>query len=302
VIVFRIQQRAAVYCLVLVALVLAAFASVIAIHNYLAARNLFAADPISALLDTPQSIGIRGLTAVSIRSPDQFDLAAWYVPSTNRAAIVVAGGTNSDRASLLPELRLLAAAGYGVLTFDWPGLGRSGGTVRWDGQARRAVIAAVDWVSRQPDVDPTRIGSLGFSIGGYVLAQVASEDLRIRAVVMAAPPPDFKDYIQLHNAKWGPLSKWPAVWALRGTGLLDPTVAPVNRVQHIAPRPILFVAGGADREVSAQMVTKLYASASQPKTLWIVPGAHHGDYSLVAPVEYARRLNEFYSRGLGLGP
>jgi dipeptidyl aminopeptidase/acylaminoacyl peptidase len=287
---------------VFVGLAFTGLAATIAVRNYRAARNEFEADPPSRLLDAPQSTGIAAIQSVSIESPDGFDLSAWYAASTNRAAVVVVHGTNSDRASMLAEIRLLARDGYGVLAFDWPGLGRSGGHVRWDGQARRALTAAIDWVSRRPDVDPARIGGLGFSMGAYVMAQVAAADSRLRAVVLEAPPSDFTEYIRLHNTKWGPLGEWPAAWAFRGTGLLDQAVAPVNLVKQIAPRPVLFLGGSADREISPQMVMKLYALACAPKAIWIVPGAHHGDYSLVAAGEYERRLSDFYARELGSLP
>jgi dienelactone hydrolase len=42
---------------------------------------------------------------------------------------------------------------------------------------------AVSFVSRQPQVDPQRIGLLGFSVGGYLALSASAIDSRIRAVV-----------------------------------------------------------------------------------------------------------------------
>ena len=42
---------------------------------------------------------------------------------------------------------------------------------------------AVSFVAQQPTVDPSRIGLLGFSLGGYLAVSAASIDNRIRAVV-----------------------------------------------------------------------------------------------------------------------
>ncbi len=143
-------------------------------HNYHSIHNLFEADPPSPLLDSPARTGVANITTVSITAADSPELAAWYVPSTNGAAVVVTHGTNGDRSMMLPEIRVLARAGFGVLAFDWPGLGRSGGNVRWNAQARHALGAAIDWLASRKDVDPARIGGLGFSIGGYVMTQVAA--------------------------------------------------------------------------------------------------------------------------------
>ena len=290
--------RRVLHWLAPVCVLFAALAAVIALHNYRAVRNLFAADPPSPLLAAPQSTGIAGLESVSFKSNDGITLSAWYVPSSNHAAVVIADGTNSDRASMLAEIRLLARSGFGVLAFDWPGLGHNGGTIRWDSQARAALEGTLDWLSHRADVAPQRIGGLGFSIGADIMAQVAADDLRLQAVVLEAPPPDFEDYIRLHNSRWGPLSAWPAHWAIRDSGLLDPAIAPVAVIGRIAPRPVLLLAGSLDREVSPEMVRRVIESARDPKALWIVPGAQHGNYSQAAPDEYAQRLSAFFAREL----
>jgi hypothetical protein len=45
------------------------------------------------------------------------------------------------------------------------------------------------------------------------------------------------------------------------------------------------------------MTERLYEFARKPKSLWLVSGAGHGEYAAVAPVEYGRRLVEFFSSG-----
>ena len=226
------------YALIWTSIVLAgaAAATLIAIRNYRAAHSLLEADPPSASLELPQRTGVVDLRTVSFASRDQLEVAAWYKPPGNGAVVIVTHGIRGDRSTMLPELRVLTGAGYGVLAFDWPGLGKSQGTVRWDRQARRALAAAIDWLSVQSDVDPTRIGGLGFSIGAYVMTQVAADDSRLRAVVLEAAPPNFDDYVGLHFTRWGFLSEWPARWAIRDSGLLDKAVEPLKLIGRIAPR------------------------------------------------------------------
>jgi pimeloyl-ACP methyl ester carboxylesterase len=131
-----------------------------------------------------------------------------------------------------------------------------------------------------------------------MMTQVAAQDPRLRAVVLEAPPPSFDDYIRLHCTRWGILSEWPARWAIRDSGLLDTAVEPVKLIDKIAPRPVLILAGSLDHDVSAALVTKLYDAARDPKALWIVDGAQHGGYIDVAAAEYARRLTDFFAKGL----
>jgi uncharacterized protein len=254
--------------------------------------------PPSPLLAQTAQIGVPGLKDASITAPDGVQLAAWYVPPTQGASIILAHGTGSDRSALLQELRLLAAAGFGVLAFDWPGLGQSTGSIRWDAQARGALTAAIDWLAVQPGVDPQRIGGLGFSIGGYLMTQVAAQDTRLRAVVLESPSPDFNQYVQLHSRRWGTVSEWGGRRALRGSGLLEPALQPLQLIRRIAPRPVLLIGGTRDANVPIGMVEQLYEAAGNPRQKWLIEGASHGDYAAVAPAEYERRLREFFAEAL----
>ena len=208
---------------------------------YHGAHSEIEADPPSPVLQRPSAAGIANMQPVSFVTRDGLRIAAWYVASKNRAAVIVAHGTNSDRASMLPEIRILSDAGFGVLAFDWPGLGESAGTIRWGSAARNALGSAVDWTESRPDVDACRIGGLGFSMGGYMLTQVAARDPRFRALVLESVPSDFDSFVRSHASKWGPLSAWPARWALRETELFAADRTAAHLIGDISPRPLLIV-------------------------------------------------------------
>jgi len=277
-------------------LVCLGLASFIAVRNYRAARSLIEADPPSQLLKQAGGAKAENLQSVAFVSRG-FHLAGWYIPSKDRAAVVITHGTNGDRASMLAETRLLAAAGFGVLSFDWPGLGESEGPIRWGAEAKDALSAAIDWLAARPDVDPNRIGGLGFSVGGFVLTQVAAKDRRLRAVVIEAAPTDFDAYVSVHYAKWGFLSKWPARWALRDSGLFSADSA-LRLIGEISPRPLFIIAQTGDPEIPESMTRKLDEAARPPKQLWLMSGARHGAYEESAGKEYERRLREFFEDNL----
>lgn len=273
-------------------------AALIAWRSYRSLHSmLMEAGAPSDLLTHPEQTGVAGLQAVTFTTDDGLNIAGWYVKPANGAAIILTHGTWSDRSARLAELRLLAAAGYGVLAFDWPGLGQSQGEIRWNGQARRALTAAIDWLSGQPGVDANRIGGLGFSIGGYLMMQVAADDRRLRAVVVESPSPDFNRYVR-HHSRWGFVGEWGGRMALRDTDLLAPAKQPLQLINRIAPRPLLLIVGTNDSNVPPEMVHWLFDAAKEPKELWIIEGASHGDYAAVAANEYTRRLAGFFAASL----
>jgi dipeptidyl aminopeptidase/acylaminoacyl peptidase len=282
----------------LCAAALALAAARIAWHSYAGAVRDFARNPAGPLTLDPGVAAVPHLQSVTFGADASRMLAAWYVPSRNGAAVILVHGTGAERASLLPETRLLGQAGFGVLTLDLPGQGLSAGVTRWGEPEARALSAAVDWLSARPEVDPGRIGAFGLSFGGYVLLQAALRESRLRALVLASTPEDLDAETRRANSAWGPLSELPALWVLhryRGAVRDRP---PPGAVAQLAPRAVFIVGGERDRLVPPFACRVLFDAARDPKELWIVPGAGHAGFAAVAGEEYGRRLAAFFGRSL----
>lgn len=58
--------------------------------------------------------------------------------------------------------------------------------------------------------------------------------------------------------------------------------------------PILFIHGDRDEIIPLRLGQALFATAPEPKSLWIVPGAHHNDIVEKAGPAYRERLRSFY--------
>lgn len=238
-----------------------------------------------------------GLRDVAFATAEGTRLRGWYAPARNRAAVLLVHGSGGDRRQLLDEARVLAGAGYGVLLFDLPGHGESEGRITFGSAERAAVRAALDFLTRRPDVDPDRVGVYGFSLGGYTAVQVAARDRRVRAVAIAGVPTDLTEQTRYEYRRGGRAAQWGALLAHRLVGLDVRTDRPPAVARLIAPRALFVAAGLADRTVPAAMAREIYAAAAGPKELWLIPGAGHGEYAVVEPT-YVRRLRAFFDRFL----
>jgi len=113
-------------------------------------------------------------------------LPADIKPGERRAGIVLCHGYTGVRSIYLPDnARVLAEAGYVVLTFDYKGWGDSDGAkTRLAPYSRVAdVQAALTFMGAQPEVDAARLGIYGTSYGGATVVFVAAIDPRVKCVV-----------------------------------------------------------------------------------------------------------------------
>jgi dienelactone hydrolase len=234
---------------------------------------------------------------VSFRTSDGLRLAGWYVPSKNRAAVIVfpAGGRSGPQT----HARMLARHGYGVLIFDPRGSGQSeGDPYRWGGE--RDVKAALAYLQRRPDVNPERIGGLGLSLGGELMLQTAAETDALKAVVSeGAGIRSIREQMEKPGAlKWLSAPFWATQTA--AIALFSNHAPPPNLkdlVGRIAPRPVFLIYSGhpvGGEELNATF----YASARPPKTLWKIADAGHTGGLDAYPKEYERRVVSFFERAL----
>jgi pimeloyl-ACP methyl ester carboxylesterase len=208
-------------------------------------------------------------------------------------------GSSGDRRSLLGEARPLLQHGYSVLLYDAPGHGESDGNPDWQRDVPESLDAAVDWALRQPGIDPDGVGALGCSMGCSTVAEVASRNPRVSAVVLEGCFTDAYAQARAEYAKWGPIQQVPAMMVMRLSGIKGGDLRPIDHVAKLSPRPLLLIAGSIDDVVPAAMSRDLYAAAEEPKQLWIIDGASHGDYARLEPERFPRRLVEFFDGAFG---
>ena len=236
---------------------------------------------------------------VRIETTDGRQLAAWYVPSRNRAAVLLSHGSGGSRERVAAHVRMLARHNYGVLALDDPGNGESEGHSNGLGNnVQPALDAAVGWLARRPDVDPTKIAGFGTSLGGEVLLEAAARDARLRAIVSdgAARPQDAADVN--HAALTERTMTWLFLQAVRGISGTRLAPSLNGLVARIAPRPVLLIASGAPGEIAANRVYR--ARGGPAFELWELPRVGHTAGLGDRPADYERRTTSFLDRALGI--
>ena len=231
--------------------------------------------------------------SVTIETSDGLELAASYVPSKNRAAIVVFPG-----ASAVKEARILWRHGYGVLLLDPRGQGGSqGDLVRWAGD--RDLIAGAEYLQGRPDVDPDRVGGFGSSVGGETLLGAAAQSSAFKAVVSegAGWRIGEADLTGIEKVLFVPL-KHMLTGATAVLSNHRPPRPIVDVIGEIAPRPVFLIYANPGMGGEDVRQPKYYAAANEPKAIWKVPGAEHTGGIDARPAEYERRVVGFFDHAL----
>lgn len=253
----------------------------------------------------PTSIGghtpkEKGLTYhdVEVVTSDAVRLAGWYVPSRNRAGVVILHGSGSTRVNVMDHAQVLARAGYGVLMLDARGHGSSHGVPMDFGWLQhRDVEAGVSFLARRASIDPERIGVLGVSMGAVGALEAAVGDPRIRAVVSDGHAvTSTADGMAVASESWWNV---PFYWVgSTGAALMsgaEPPMAMDRAVAAIAPRPVLLISGrGRDEGI----LNRRAAAAAPGVELVEMPDVKHSQGIWRHPETWTTRVVGFYDRAL----
>ncbi|HVU03816.1 MAG TPA: alpha/beta fold hydrolase [Polyangiaceae bacterium] len=239
-----------------------------------------------------------GLEEISFTGDGGAILRGWFAPPTNGSVVVFVHGLEGNRASLLPEAEVLARHGYGALLFDGRASGESGGDAStWGYRESEDVKHAVDFALARPSV--RHVVVYGFSIGAAAVAHAAATDPRPAAAVLCAAWTSLHEEISHKLGMHAAFGRLPTELGYRLSGVDVSAVKATTDVPKIAPRPLLVIEGGADRDTPPFTMERVFAAAGEPKGILRVPGADHGEVIRKASAEWERTVVAFLSRAVG---
>jgi dienelactone hydrolase len=170
--------------------------------------------------------------------------------------------------------RELAARGISVLFIDHPGVGEALRLRALHGfpETERATSPCVDYLQSRGDVDPTRIGVAGVSLGGYYAARSAAFERRLAACICWGGQWDYGAITLARARRVGTalsVSSWAehAQWVF-GVDSMERVLEITARmtldgVAALIERPLLVIHGEGDRQIPVADARKLVAAATR---------------------------------------
>jgi 2,6-dihydroxypseudooxynicotine hydrolase len=107
--------------------------------------------------------------------------------------VVMVPGLDSVKEELQPTADHFLRRGLATLAVDGPGQGEAEYDLPIEPAYERPVAAVLDWIETRTDLDASRLGLYGISLGGYYALRAAAHEPRLKAVVSNAGPYRFGD-------------------------------------------------------------------------------------------------------------
>ena len=237
-------------------------------------------------------------------------------------AQVHGGPINHFRPGFDGVAQFLANCGYVVFQSNFRGSTGHGRAYTFasngdygNGRVQQDIEEGVRWLLARGIGDAQRVGIVGHSFGGYsALLGLTFQPELFKVGVAGAPPADLGWAMRwlLASGEQGDLPDRSLQQTLRALSLDAGDPATFARLHAQSPlanaskmrRPLLVMAGGADRTVAIREVTHYVATLKaqgSPVTLLVEPGGGHSPLAPVAREAYLFAMETMLQRHLG-GP
>ena len=220
---------------------------------------------------------------------------------TPTAGVVMCHGFTGSKSEahrlFVTTARDFCAHGLAVLRFDFRGSGDSAGEFRDMTIAREIedAQAAFAFLAARPEVEPSRLGLLGLSMGGCVAACLAGREPGVKALVLwaATAHPDRifdRMFPQLGEADWIDMNGWGL-----GRAFLEDArrQQPLREIKNYCG-PALVVHGMNDQSVPTSDAADYTAALGEHALLHYVEEADHTFSSFPWTEEAVSHSRQFF--------
>jgi 2,6-dihydroxypseudooxynicotine hydrolase len=167
------------------------------------------------------------------------------------------------------------ARGIATLCFDGPGQGEGEYDFAIRGDYEVAAKAVIDYIETRKDVDASRVGLWGVSLGGYYAPRAAAFEKRIKACIALAGPYDWQecwdDLPEVTRDAFRVRSKSASdAEARKKAGELS-----LKGVAKNITCPLYVMTGKLDRLIPWEHCERLAKEASGPVVLQVIEDGNH---------------------------
>lgn len=249
---------------------------------------------------------------VDLKTKDAVVLKGWFVKAkTDRdfsrkryPVIIISHGLGASKSDFTDFSGKLAVKGYHIFLFDFRGHGESKGRRTSLGyQEQRDLISAIDYIKKREDVIKEKIGLYGFSMGAAVSILTAAKHKNVQAIVSDSSYTSLEEEGKHVLRSFYRLPAFPfeyfMTWAYDLFFMTDvEKISPLDHIAALSPIPVFIIGGEKDEMMPASFAKKLFESAKDPKNLWIIPGARHGETLYRAGDDYPECVVSFFDQYL----
>src|SRR5262245_50985978 len=192
--------------------------------------------------------------------------------------------------------RFFLSRGLATLTFDGPGQGETWFHMKMRVDFEVAATAAIDWLLTRRDVDGTRVGICGVSLGGYLAPRCAAFEHRLKAVASWGGLHSLEDRRLASDFH---LKRWCHVWGAKDEAqvrLMSKGATLVGAAKNITA-PLLVVHGELDNLIPPAEAHRTYEAAQGPKRWVNYPEGNHVCNNIV--YKYRPLVADFMKEHLG---
>jgi len=217
--------------------------------------------------------------------------------------IILCPAYDSNRSELLSLGAVLQENHFNVYAFNFYGPKTGHSSSNLGGQEVDDLQAAMQTVTKQPDINPHRVGLFGATTGGYAVLATALQSPLVKAFVVDSV---YEQPVQMFDAELDQLLGGPGgafrslaemEFRLMSRGPTTPLIREnLSRLQNV---PKLFIYGG-DTPLLASITQDLYNHAPQPKRLLFVEHSYTAQSSGTEKKEYENQVLTFFLQSLPL--
>ncbi len=223
--------------------------------------------------------------------------SASVMASAPYPCVLLGHGIGGKKEDVFLLASFLAGKGYASFVMDTAGHGerpRLGGKTVYQlsptefrtmcGETVADYRRAVDYLITRPDIDASRLGYCGISLGGILGGVFVGDEPRIKTAVLWAAGGNWGKLMTTSSLR-GQINQSGATTAAakyteKDAAALETILAdvdPLNVLPKAAGRPLFFINGDKDMVVPVPCTEELYARVKEPKKRLVLPGGHIPD-------------------------